>query len=124
MSGFPCKRPRTSQLTYLHGYNVCRWQHVRHTELQGILRAALHAVSEEFLSEASQTNDQSGSTAVAALRVRHLYVVGHVGDSRALLCRRNTTTPGNGTTTSGTPLCITACPYPPRPQEHFIHVSA
>jgi hypothetical protein len=76
---------------------ACRWPQVSHTKVQEVLRAALLAVNDEFLSKASLTEDQSGSTAVAALRVGHQYVVGHVGDSRALLCQHNNTVLGNDT---------------------------
>ncbi len=78
------------------GGHGCRWRCISHTKLQEVLRAALLAVNEEFLCLANLSDDASGSTAVAALRVGRQYIVGHVGDSRAMLCRHNTTT-GNHT---------------------------
>ena len=47
---------------------------------------------EEFLQLARQENDDdAGSTAVVALRIRNAFIIAHAGDSRALLCRLNST---------------------------------
>ncbi|KAK9917046.1 hypothetical protein WJX75_000279 [Coccomyxa subellipsoidea] len=94
-----------------------RWPQVSHTKVQEVLRAALLAVNDEFLSKASLTEDQSGSTAVAALRVGHQYVVGHVGDSRALLCQHNNTVLGNDTQSRSTALTLTWDHTPARKDE-------
>lgn len=51
------------------------------------MRAVLLEVNEELLL----SKDQSGSTALAALRVGRQFTVGHVGDSRAVLCQYNAT---------------------------------
>jgi serine/threonine protein phosphatase PrpC len=55
------------------------------------LQAAFHNVNEEFLLKARLSGDPAGSTAVVALKLDCHIMVAHVGDSRALMCKRTVT---------------------------------
>lgn len=70
---------------------MCSWPQVSRLSIEQAIRNAFLAVDEAILGGAGRAGDPAGSTAAVAVSIGKQFVVAHVGDSRAVLCRR---TPG------------------------------
>ena len=68
---------------------IYRWRRISGQAVEAAVRSAFLATDAAFLEQADAAGDSAGSTAVVALCFGQHFLIAHVGDSRALLCRRN-----------------------------------